>query len=186
MSDEEIIRLYFSRDEAAILASQERYGAYCRKTAANVLSSSEDIEECLNDTWLRAWNAIPPERPRVLRAWLARVTKNLAINLFKKQRAEKRGTGEFTAALDELTDMVSLSQDNVSEQLNREALTECIEDFLRGESASARRYFIRRYFYTESIAEIAERFHAGESAVKVSLHRTRKALREVLEKEGFL
>lgn len=185
MTDQEIIGLYWEREETAIRETERKYGRYCKAIAARVLGSEEDAEECVNDTWMKAWESIPPERPKLLQAYLGCITKRLSINVYKQQRAKKRISADFTEALEELEEVLSAGN-NVEEHVEHAALSECISNFLRGESELARRIFVRRYFCTDSILELSERFGCSESAVKVTLHRTRKALKEVLLKEGFL
>lgn len=180
MQDHEIIALYFDRDERAIEKTAERYGAYCRSIAMNILSDEQDAEECVNDTWLRTWNAIPPTRPNVLRVFLGKITRNLAIDKYKARTAEKRLGGEFAVSLEELGDCIG-----VEESRDSAAIGESISRFLRGQAALSRKIFVCRYFYCDSIADIAHRFGVGEGKVKTTLFRMRTKLREHLEKEGI-
>lgn len=185
VSDEEVIRLYQQRDEAAIRATDDRYGAYCYSIANGILCSAEDARECVNDTWLRAWNAIPPQHPRCLRAFLAKITRNLAFDRFKREHAHKRGSGELQLALDELEECVPASADVEGEVLSQE-LKRGINAFLQGISEQKRDVFLRRYFYVESTGAIAARYGLKEGSVLMILSRTRKELKTYLEKEGFL
>ena len=185
MSDEEIIELYFQRDEAAVSATSDRYGPYCYSIAHRILHSAEDAWECVNDTWLRVWNCVPPQRPRCLRPFLAKITRNLAFDRFKRERAHKRGDGELQLALDELDECAAGASDVESEVLSA-ALKDCIHRFLRGLPARKRDVFLRRYFYVEPTAAIAKRYGLREGNVLMILSRTRKELRDHLKREGFL
>lgn len=185
VSDEEIIKLYQQRNETAIHATDDRYGAYCYSIANGILHSAEDARECVNDAWLRAWNAIPPQHPRCLRMFLAKITRNLAFDRFKREHAHKRGSGEIQLALDELEECVPAQSDVEGEVLSQE-LRRGIDAFLRGISQQKRDVFLRRYFYVESTGAIAARYGLKESSVLMILSRTRKELKTYLEKEGFL
>lgn len=185
VSDEEIIKLYQQRSEAAILATDGHYGAYCYSIANGILRSAEDARECVNDTWLRAWGAIPPQHPRCLRTFLAKITRNLAFDRFKREHAHKRGNGEIQLALDELEECVPASADVEGEVLSQE-LKRGIDAFLRGIPEQKRDVFLRRYFYVESTGAIAKRYGLKEGSVLVILSRTRKELKHYLEKEGYL
>ncbi|MBR6377113.1 MAG: RNA polymerase sigma factor [Oscillospiraceae bacterium] len=184
MEDSQIIELYWQKNSRAITASEEQYGVYCRSIAEAILHSREDAEECVNDTWLRAWNAIPPQRPKSLKLFLARITRNLAFNRWNEQSAEKRGGGETPLVLDELSECLQSETDVEGEVLTRE-LQACIRSFVRALPGRERRIFVLRYYFTESIAAIAERCSVSEGNVKVILSRTRKKLRKRLIKEGF-
>lgn len=184
MQDTEIIELYWARSERAIPATSERYGSYCTVIAWNILRSREDAEECVNDTWLNAWNAMPPHRPSVLSAFLGKLTRNLAIDRYQRNTAEKRGGGEVPAILDELSECVSGSED-VEGSVERQEVLAAINAFLRQLPERNRQLFLCRYWYSDSVANIAERFGMKENAVSKSLGRTRAALREHLKKGGF-
>ena len=186
MEDREIIDLFFKRDEEGILRLEEQYKAYCGKIASQILSQREDVEEVLNDTWLSAWNAIPPEKPLFLKAYCAKIVRNFAINRLKMLHAKKRAGNDFIESIDELGEDIQLSINNVEEHINEDALVAAINAFLGEQKKESRVFFIRRYFYHEEIKEIAERFNASESKVKVSLYRMRDALKKKLEKEGLL
>lgn len=186
MEDREIIDLFFKRDEEGILRLEEQYKAYCGKIASQILSQREDVEEVLNDTWLSAWNAIPPERPSFLKAYCAKITRNAAINRVKMLGAKKRACDSFTESIEELADNVSLSTNNVEEHIAEEDLVQAINTFLRALKKETRIFFVRRYFYHDDIKEIAERYGVTESKVKVSLHRTRNELKKKLQDEGLL
>lgn len=130
MSDEQIVTLYLQRNETAISATHDRYGPYCYSIAHRILDSAQDSQECVNDTWLRTWNSIPPQRPRALKSFLAKITRNLAFDRFKRERTRKRGAGEIQLALDELEECVAAHSDVESEVLSEE-LKRSIDRFLR-------------------------------------------------------
>ena len=186
MTEQELLALYEQRDERAILETEAEYSRYLAKVASSVLSSQEDVEECLNDTWLRAWNSIPPEKPQYFRAYLSRIVKNLALSLFRKQHAEKRCNETFQLAFDELDEDILPTVESTEEAVDRNRLSACIDRFLETLPKKQRILFVRRYFYTDSIKELALRQGMSESAVKVSLHRIRKNLELVLREEEFL
>ena len=147
MEDFEIIELYWNRDERAIEESNSKYGRLCQSIALRLLENIEDSEECISDTWLRAWNAMPPERPGILRAFFAKITRNLALDRCRRAAARKRGGGELVAALDELADCVS-GGDLESEMERRELVT-ALNDFLRSLNKQERELFLRRYWLAE-------------------------------------
>lgn len=184
MEDTRIIELFFERSEEALVESERKYGRYCGTIALNILGNREDAEECVSDTWLRAWNAIPPMKPRILKAFLGRITRNLALNVLEKNRAEKRGGGEGTAVLDELEEWIADSHAEVW-SADRYVLTETLNRFLKELPEEKRTIFIRRYWHMDQVKEIAEDLGIGESKVKMTLLRTRNALAEVLRKEGI-
>ena len=184
MQDEQIIRLYFERSEEAIRQTALKYGAYLYTIAKRILHSEEESEEAVNDTWLRAWDTIPPKRPNVLRLYLAKITRNLSFSKFRAQNAEKRGGGELTVALDELGECVGANQD-VNANLDMEELTGAIQRLLATLSARDRSIFIRRYFFVQSTAAIAEHYGLKESNVLMILTRARKKLKEYLIREGY-
>lgn len=185
VTDEEIVALYWARDEQAITHTAERFGAYCRTIAMNLLGNARDAEECENDTWLAAWNSMPDNRPTRLAPYLGRITRNLALDLRDKARAAKRGGGQMEAVLDELAECLP-APNGVVKQAESAETARTLNVFLRGLSEETRNIFIRRYWYCDSAAEIARRFGVSESKVRVTLHRTRKKLKEFLEKEGVL
>ena len=185
MEDSQIVELYWRKDADAISETSSKYGPYCFAIADNILHNTEDSEECVNDTWLHAWNAMPPQRPNVLRMFLAKITRNLSINRFKARSTEKRGGGEFLLVLDELADCLAGETDVEREYEGRE-LDQCIRRFVRGLPERDGNVFVRRYFFTEPVAAIAERYELTENNVMVILSRTRKKLRLRLAKEGYL
>lgn len=180
MDDHEIIELYGQRDEAALLQSQETYGAYCFAIAFNILTDREDAEECVNDTWLRAWNAIPPQQPGRLSAFFARITRNLALDRY----AAQRGGGEVELVLEELEGCVSVGN-TVEQAGNYTELTACINRFLHGLPVRERNVFLCRYWDMRPLREIATKYGMREANVKASLYRSRVKLRAFLEKEGI-
>lgn len=184
MDDCAIIGLYNARSEDAITETAKKYGGYCYSIAYNILHSDEDSEECVNDTYLRAWNAIPPQKPSVLSAFLGKITRNLSLDRYRKYTSEKRGAGEIPLALDELGECVQ-STDSVEKTVNDRELTEALNRFLTSLTAEKRKIFMRRYWYLSPVKEIAADFGFTESKVKMILFRTREGLREFLEKEGI-
>lgn len=185
MKDGQIVALYQQRDEGAIQKSTEKYGRYCYSVAYALLENHEDAEECVSDTWMRAWGAIPPNEPQNLKLYLARITRNLAFNKRKEQSAQKRGGGELALALDELELCLPSSQ-TVEEEFQAEELRAEINAFMRKLSARDRDIFLRRYFFVDSTADIADRYHMKESNVLMILSRTRKKLKSYLEKEWYI
>lgn len=183
MDDQQIVDLYWRRDETAITVTQTKYGPYCRRVAANILSDPQDEEECVNDTWLGAWNAMPPHRPLHLPPFLGRITRNLAVSAVRSRSAKKRGGGGYQVALEELTDCVPTvpGADRAAE--DRE-LEESINRFLRTLPERDRNVFLRRYWFVDSLEDIAQRYGLKENTVRTCLFRTRNKLRSYLEKEG--
>lgn len=184
MDDAKIIDLYFDRDETAITETGRKYGAYCRSIAWNILQSTEDSEECVNDTWLRAWNAMPPQKPNVLRQFLAKITRNLSLDRWRTAQAQKRGGGAAEIALEELGECVCGSADPAT-QLELEELKTAIGGFLQGLPERDRNVFLRRYFYLEDTAAIARRYVLRQANVRLILSRTRQKLKDYLQKEGL-
>lgn len=185
MQDDEIMDLYLKREEAAISETEKKYGGYCHKVAENILHNKEDSEECVNDTWMKAWLAIPPARPTHLKLFLAKITRNLSFNRYKEKHAGKRGCGEMTEVLDELEECLYGSSDVETDYMAKE-LHDTINNFVRSLPERDRMVFIRRYFFVESISEIAKRHGLSESNVCVVLYRSRGKLKKQLEKEGYL
>ena len=184
MEEARIIELLWRRDEAGLQAARESCGALCTGLADNLLGNREDAEECFSDALLRLWNSVPPERPRHLRAYLAKLTRHAAIDRLRARTAEKRGGGEAAALLDELAECVSGREDAESETMSH-ALGEAISRFLQTLPARQRTLFVRRYFRGEPVQELARRFGMRANSVTVSLKRTREQLRTYLEQEGF-
>jgi RNA polymerase sigma-70 factor (ECF subfamily) len=184
MDDQQIIDLYWARSENAISETAEKYGKYCHTIAYHILHNDEDSEECVNDTYLRAWEAMPPQRPHRLSAFLGKITRNLSLDRYKRLAAEKRGSGQVPLALDELLDCVPTG-DSAEKTADDLALTESLNRFLGTLSVDARRIFLRRYWYLTPVKEIAAEASISESKVKMSLLRSRKELKKFLEKEGI-
>lgn len=184
MEDAQIIELYFQRKEEAIKETHSKYGSYCFAIAENILHNTEDSEECVSDTWLAAWNAMPPQRPTVLRMFLAKITRNLSFNRFHAGNAKKRGGGELNFVLDELAECIAAESDTEAEYMVKE-LEQSIRLFVRNLPEREGNVFVRRYFFTESVAVIAKRYCLTENNVMVTLSRTRKKLRAHLSKEGY-
>ena len=183
MTDEEIISLYFDRSEEAIAATQRKYDGYCRAIVGRILGSARDAEEIISDTWLKAWLSIPPNRPKDFKLYLAKIGRNLALNRLRDGRATKRGEAA-DAVLEELREV--LGENTTEETVNAKELQTAVNRFLRQLPERECNIFIRRCFYTESAEEIAARYGLRPNTVTVSLHRTRKKLREYLIKEGYL
>lgn len=183
MEDGEIVDLYWARDENAIIETQIKYGRYCYCIAHNILYNKEDSEECVNDTYLNAWNAMPDLRPNRLSTFLGKITRNLSLNRWERYNAAKRGSGQVVLALDELHECVP-ARDSADQIVDDLALAEILDRFLAGLPKEKRMIFMRRYWYMSPIAEIAADYSMGESKIKMSLLRTRKELRQLLEKEG--
>jgi RNA polymerase sigma-70 factor (ECF subfamily) len=184
MDDTKIIDLYWARSENAISETATKYGKYCRTIAYNILRNNEDSEECVSDTYLRAWEAMPPQRPRRLQAFLGKITRNLSLDRYKRLSAEKRGGGEVPVALDELLECIP-AENSTEKAIEDIALTESLNRFLGTLSTESRRIFLRRYWYLTPVKEIAKEYSIGESKVKMSLLRSRKELKQFLEKEGI-
>ena len=184
MTDEQIVNLYWQKDEAALRESERAYGAYCRALAKRIVSA-EDASECVNDAYLRAWGTIPPERPAHLRAFLAKLTRNAALDRYRAYAAEKRGGSEAHAVLDELAEVLGGREDAEGAVAAKE-LGEAVSRFVRGLPRREGDVFVRRCFFADTTAEIAKRYGMTENNVKVTLSRTRKKLRIYLESEGYL
>lgn len=185
MKDHEIVELYWRRDEQAIPATAKKYGRYCAAIARNILDSPEDAEECLNDTYLRAWNSMPPHRPAILSAFLGKITRNLCLNRCRHAAAAKRGGGAAALALEELAECVS-GQDSTESEQERRELVEAINAFLGSLPAQKRKIFLCRYWYFHTTAQIAGLYGRTEGSVAVLLSRLRKQLKQYLEERGFI
>ena len=185
MEDRQIVELYWQKNADAISETANKYGAYCFMIADNILHCAEDSEECVNDTWLHAWNSMPPQKPNVLRMFLVRITRNLSFNRFNARNAEKRGGGEMILVLDELTECLASVTDTEAAYEATE-LEQCIRRFVRTLPERDGNVFVRRYFFTESTSAIAERYGLTINNIRVILSRTRKKLKLELMKEGYL
>ena len=183
MEDNMIIDLYWARDQRAVAESEDKYGAYCRSIAQGILDRREDAEECVNDTWLRAWHAMPPQRPNILSAFFGKLTRNLSLDRWRRERAAKRGGSQTEAALHELEDCLP-DRRGPEEHLEAGETAAIISAFLRSQPDLDRRLFRRRYFYLESVAALAACFRLTQGQVKSRLHRTRGRLKHTLEQEG--
>ena len=183
MEDSRIVELYWRRDEAAIGETERKYGALCRGVARNILGVDEDAEECVNDALHQAWNAIPPQRPDRLGAWLGKVTRNLALNLWNKNRAQKRYAG-MTALLSELEDCVPATG-GVERELEDQELSAAIDGWLRELSREDRVLFIRRYWYGVELRELAAERGISPNRLAQKMFRLRQSLKNALEKGGF-
>ncbi|MBQ7322555.1 MAG: sigma-70 family RNA polymerase sigma factor [Clostridia bacterium] len=182
MEDSKIVELYWLRSEKAIAESEQKYGKYCHSIANGILRSREDSEECVNDTWLAAWNAMPPHRPSRLATFLGKITRRIALHRAEKNNAGKRGGGEVPLAIGELEECIPAPREDVADEA---ALATLLDRFLEGLPEMTRTMFLQRYWYLRTCREIARELGVGESRVKVRLHRARAQLREMLEKEGI-
>ena len=185
MEDQAIVRLYWNRDEQAIPATSEKYGKYCSSIAQNILGCREDAEECVNDTYLQAWNSMPPHAPRVLSVFLGKITRNLSLNRYQYYTADKRGGGTVPAVLEELAELLSNTED-ISDTLYEKELVSAINAFLGTLSPEKRSIFVSRYWYSDSISVIAVRFGRKEGSISMMLSRMRKQLQEYLTERGFV
>ncbi|MCR5135868.1 MAG: RNA polymerase sigma factor [Oscillospiraceae bacterium] len=184
MEDDAILSLFRERSENALSETEAKYGRLCYSVAYRILEDSQDSEECVNDTWMQAWNAIPPEWPRKLSAWLSRVTRNLAVSRFREKHAEKRGGSEIPLILDELAECLAGGTEPERE-LERKELAAAINGFLAGLKQEERDLFTARYFYAASHKELAERTGFSIPKIKTVLHRNRVKLMTYLKEEGL-
>ena len=185
LDDIKIIDLYWERSESAIDETSLKYGNYCTKIAINILQNREDSEECVSDTYLKAWDAIPPQRPAKLSAFLGRITRNLSFNRFTARNTQKRGGTNIELLLSELEECIP-SDSSVEADYEAGQTARIIDAFLASAKPDNRIIFVRRYWYADSITEIASRFDMSESKVKSILFRTRNKLKDYLEKEGVV
>lgn len=183
MEDAQIVKLYWERNPEAIARSREKYEIYCFSLADRIVTSREDAEECVNDTWLRAWNAMPPQRPGILSAFFGKLTRNLSLDRWRYNRAAKRGGPQVETALEELGECLP-APGRPEDHLEERETADLISRFLREQPQLDRVLFLRRYWYLDSVAALAERFSMNENTVKSRLHRTRLRLKEVLLREG--
>ena len=184
MDDTKIVQLYWDRNEQAIPVTADKYGNYCTSIAKNILGNREDAKECVNDTYLNAWNSMPPHRPSILSTFLGKITRNLSIKRYKYNIADKRGGGQLPVVLDEISNLVS-ETDDVEQEFNSKELIKAIDTFLGTLSAEKRGIFIRRYWYFDSISDIANRFGTTENNISVTLNRLRLKLHTYLLERGF-
>ena len=185
MTDEEIVQLFFQRKEEAVQEINRKYGSYCFKIANSILNNREDLEECVNDTWMQTWNTIPPTRPKYLRLFVAKIVRNLSFSRYKLKNAKKRGSGEMMLVLEELEECIA-GQSDVETLYIAGELQTAINEFVKNLPEKEGNIFIRRYFYAESMKDISKRYGVSENNVRVILSRTRGKLRVKLEKEGYI
>lgn len=183
MDDRVIIELYFKRAESAIAETRNKYGRMLKSIALGILRNMEDAQECESDTYLKTWETIPPVRPDVFSAFLSKITRNLSLDRYEYIHAKKRGSGEIPALLDELAECIPSQGSEYADEM---ALREILDVFLSGLKKDARVIFMRRYWFGDSVAEIAEGYGCSTSKVKMSLMRARKNLKALLEKEGYM
>ena len=184
MEYKEIVELFFQRNEDAIVCTGSKYGRYLSKISFNILKDSLDAEECVNDTYMKAWTTIPPKRPDALGAFLAVITRNLSLDKYKYKYAAKRAQGEFALLLSELEECIP-NEAFTDRDMEGKEISQIITDFLKGRSEDSRKIFVMRYFYCDSVKEIARRSGFSESKVKSSLFATRNALKKQLIQEGI-
>lgn len=184
MEDSAIVELFWTRSETAISEAAGKYGAYLSQIAKNIVSSQEDCEECVNDAYFNAWNSIPPAKPESLKAFLGKITRNLALDRYRAQNAKKRGDGSAAVAIEELFEL-SDGKNQEEHIVDRMVLKPALEGFLRALKDEERRIFLKRYWYFMSVRDIAEDMGIGESKVKMTLLRTREKLRAKLQEEGI-
>lgn len=182
LEDQRIIDLYFNRNELAITETANKYGRLCFSIANNILRSQLDSDECVNDTYLRIWNVIPPTVPDCFRNFICRIVRNISLKRYEYNSAKKRSQ-ETAVSLEELD--IAIPDSSIPDSIDSEALGKAISDFLDTISRDARVVFIRKYFFFDSVSEIAQRFSFTENKVKVSLHRTREKLRTYLFERGI-
>ena len=185
MQDKDIVNLYWERNERAIYETDAVYGKYLLKIAKNILADTESGKECVNDTYLKAWHSMPPQKPALLSAFLGKITRELSIDRLRTETRQKRGGTAYTYALDELGE-IGTDRDETANVAELHVLAQSIGAFLQTLPLPTRHIFIGRYFFLDSIRDIAAYCHKSESAVKTTLHRTRTALKKHLEKEGLL
>ena len=184
MDDQEIIQLYWNRDERAIEETDAALGPYCRTISVTILGSREDAEECVNDAYLHLWNVIPPQRPKSLSSFLGRIVRNLSVDKLRRSHAAKRGGGEYPLVLDELSECVPDSG-SIEEETENEALKTAMNRFVSALPERDRVLFLLRYFYMKSIRDCAAQCGVSEGSAKVTLHRVRRKLKTYLQKEDI-
>ena len=184
MEDRAILDLYFARAERAIEETGRKYGVPVRRVARNILGSEQDAEECVDDTWLAAWNSIPPARPDPLLTYLCKICRNRALSMWRDRHARKRDSS-FDLALEELEDVLAAKGSPEREYEARE-LSAAVNGFLAGLSAEDRFAFLRRYWYGDTVKAVAARLGSGEHRITLRLSRIRRKLKEHLEQEGLL
>ena len=183
MEDAHIVDLFWARSEVAISETAEKYGDYCYSIAYGILANSEDAAESVNDTYLDAWDSMPPHRPTILSTFLGKITRRISIDKWRRRTAEKRGGSEITLALDELAECIPTKR-SVEEEIELAELAKVIDRFVMSLPPIQRRVFICRYWYLDSISAISQQFGFSQSKVKMILHRQRIKLLDILEKEA--
>lgn len=184
MQDERIVELYWQRDESAIRETEQKYGSYLTKIAYNILSDLEDSKESVNDTYMKAWNSIPPHKPDILSTYLGKITRQVSIDILRKRSSLKRQASEYATSLDEIGDCIPAGE-TPEQAVELQFLANAIAAYLRTLSPQARNTFVGRYYFVDSIRDIAEYYSMSKSKVESMLHRTRKGLKAYLEKEGY-
>lgn len=184
MDDETIVTLYWQRDEQAIAETERKYARYLHTIAYNILADREDSSECVNDTYLRAWNSMPPQKPAVLSLYLGKLTRRLSIDRFRRRHAEKRGSGEYARTLEELAECIP-AEGTPEKETENEELARVLDAWLRTLSPDTRRAFLLRYYYSDPVERIAHCLGLGENAVRSRLFRAREDLCRCLLKEGI-
>ena len=185
MDDCKIVDLYWSRSENAISETASKYGKYCRAIALNILASKEDTDEAVNDTYLGAWESMPPHRPSILSTFLGKITRRIALKKWRDRNRDKRGGGEVALALDELEDCIPSGQD-VEQEIQAAELAKAIDTFIMALPDTERRVFVCRYWYLDSLPAICKQYAFGHEKVKSMLYRTRQKLMNYLIKECFI
>jgi len=185
MTEQNILELYFSRDEAAIYETEQKYGTYCFSIANNILADNEDSKECVNDTYLETWNRIPPTRPSSLKAYLGKLCRHISISRYRYRKAKKRGNSVVCLCIDELSECVPADLD-LESSVEAKTLVKFLDNFLFSLPERERNLFTARYWYCVGTAELARGFGINENTVKTLLRRTRKALYDAMEKEGWI
>ena len=180
MQDSQIVALYLARDERAIAETEAKYSSHCTHIALNILQNLQDAEECVNDTWLHTWNSIPPAKPALLKTYVGKITRNLAIDRYRTEHREKRGCGEVAVAFDEISE-ITASDLSADDAWREQAFVELLNKFLYAQPERQRNIFVRRYFYTDSVPDIAKRFGTSQANVLKILSRTRQKLKEYLD-----
>ena len=183
MEDKQIVDLYLTRSEAAIAETEKKYGRYCHYIAYQILCNNEDAKEVVNDTYLKIWNTIPPQRPDSLKPYVGMISRQLALNSYEEHHTQKRGS-QVPLVLDELSECIP-DNDNGADMVEGIALSDALSRFLWTLPQRTRNIFVRRYFYMSPVAEIAKDFQMKETNVAMHLLRTRKKLEQFLKKEGF-
>ena len=184
MEDHKIVELYWERSQQAIEATDIQYGRYCRTIARNILEDWGWTEETVSDTYMAAWNSMPPHRPSILRTFLGKITRRLSLKRYRDEHREKRGGGQTALALEELEECIA-APETVEEQVIRQELEQAVRRFVEQLPSTQRQIFLRRYWFMEPISDISRDFHFSESKVRSMLYRTRQKLKAFLKEEGI-